>query len=93
MNHGPVGFINLPLSGIHNYQENFDGAKSSRRGDDTGQELGLVMQFYEWGPAYALLDDCRLGPHDTFEEAQAAVEDPKKAKPLAYFSTSKLDDV
>ena len=19
--------------------------------DDTGQELGLVMQFYEWGPA------------------------------------------
>jgi hypothetical protein len=61
--------------------------------DDTGQELGLVMQFYEWGPAYALLDDCRLGPHDTFEEAQAAVEDPKKAKPLAYFSTSKLDDV
>ena len=59
--------------------------------DDTGQELGLVMQFYEWGPAYALLDDCRLGPHDTFEEAQAAVEDPKKAKPLAYFSTSKLD--
>jgi hypothetical protein len=61
--------------------------------DDTGQELGLVMQFYEWGPAYALLDDCRLGPHDTFEEAQAAVEDPKKAKPLPYFSTSKLDDV
>jgi len=61
--------------------------------DDTGQELGLVMQFYEWGPAYALLDDCRLGPHDTFEEAQAAVEDPKEAKPLAYFSTSNLDDV
>jgi len=60
--------------------------------DDTGQELGLVMQFYEWGPAYALLDDCRLGPHDTFEEAQAAVEDPKKANPPAYFSTGKLDD-
>ena len=52
-----------------------------------------MMQFYEGGPAYALLDDCRLGPHDTFEEAQAAVEDPKKAKPLPYFSTSKLDDV
>jgi hypothetical protein len=50
------------------------------------------MQFYEWGPAYALLDDCRLGPHDTFEEAQAAVEDPKKANPPAYFSTGKLDD-
>jgi len=60
--------------------------------DDTGQELGLVMPFYEWGPAYALLDDCRLGPHDTFEEAQAAVEDPKKANAPAYFSTGKLDD-
>src|SRR5262245_18638279 len=38
--------------------------------DDTGQELGLVMQFCEWGPAYALLHDCRLGPYDTFEQAK-----------------------
>src|SRR5262249_15826697 len=30
--------------------------------DDTGQELCVVMQFFEWGPAYALLDDCRLWP-------------------------------
>ena len=74
----------------HSLQHVLDRAFCKR--DDTGQELGLVMQFYECGPAYALLDDCRLGPHNTFEEAQAAVEDPKKAKPLAYFSTSKLDD-
>src|SRR5262245_28046136 len=49
--------------------------------DDTGQELGLVMQFYEGGPAYALLEDCRLGPHDTFEEAQAAVRIRRRPNP------------
>jgi hypothetical protein len=27
----------------------------------------------------------RLGPHDTFEEAQAAVEDSKKANPPGLF--------
>ncbi len=59
--------------------------------DDTGEELGAVMQFYADGPCYALLVDCRLGPHETFEAAQAAVEDPKKANPLAYVSTGGTD--
>jgi hypothetical protein len=58
---------------------------------DTREELGSVMQFYADGPAYALLVDCRLGPHETFEAAQAAVEDSKKANPLAYVSTGGTD--
>ncbi len=49
------------------------------------------MQFYADGPCHALLVDCRLGPHETFEAAQAAVEDPKKANPLAYVSTGGTD--
>jgi hypothetical protein len=45
MNHGPVGFINSPLSGIHNYQENFDGAKSSRRAASTfGRISNLALK-------------------------------------------------
>jgi hypothetical protein len=59
--------------------------------NDTGEELGAVMQFYAEGPCYALLVDCRLGPHETFAKAQAAVEDPKKVNPFAYVSTGRTD--
>ena len=59
--------------------------------NDAGVELGMLMHFYKDGPSYAVLIDCRLGPHETFEQAQAAVENPANANPLAYVRTHRFD--
>ena len=43
--------------------------------DDTGEELGAIMQFYADAPYYALSNEIgRLGPHETLAEARYAVE-------------------
>ena len=60
--------------------------------DDTGEELGSIMQFYEDCPCYALLVDRRLGPYETLEEAKAAVENPSQARPMALFVPPKTGE-
>jgi hypothetical protein len=57
--------------------------------DDTAEYMGAIMQFVDGAPFYALLCDRRLGPHETLEEARAAVENPENARPLALFIPSK----
>jgi hypothetical protein len=53
--------------------------------DDTAEYMGAIMQFYAGHPYYALLCDRRLGPHETLEEARAAVENPETARPMALY--------
>jgi hypothetical protein len=54
--------------------------------DDTGEEIGSIMQFYNNHPFYAISAEIgRLGPHDTIEEARHAVEQHSWKKAMALF--------
>lgn len=62
--------------------------------DDSGHDLGSIMQFYENGPYYAISAEIgRLGPHETLDEAKHAVEhhDWKNAMALYVPPTGPLD--